>query len=207
LNGLLAYTVPSAIDVFSNSKKTYNYYDFNDVTLPSPNGRVGGPNLLNFDVSVQNGEEYLQCSSKWGACRIRYDEIYTPMYIDTIPNQVTFGMTINMIMNPMRCHYDIPADMDPFYYLKIGDTMTDWEGLVDSGTRLWTWQRTPLATRVGKNPPNKSTNPNVNFSQFGKPRLMESSLHCSFDGSECWRIRVHPKIDQISAAEGYLQGG
>ena len=60
-------------------------------------------------------------------------------YIDTIPNQVTYGMTINMVMNPERCHYDLPADWDPFYYIKIGDTMTDWEGLTDSSTRLSTW--------------------------------------------------------------------
>jgi len=24
---------------------------------------------------------------------------------------------------------------------------------------------------------------------------------------ECWRVRVHPKIDKISAASGYLLGG
>ena len=53
MSGLLGYTVPSAIDVFSNSKKSYTYYDFNDVTLPSANGRPSpGINLLNFEVSI-----------------------------------------------------------------------------------------------------------------------------------------------------------
>lgn len=207
MSGLLAYTVPSAIDIFSNTKKTYTYYDFNDLTLPSANGRATGQNLLNFEVSVQNGEGTLACTSKFGNCRVRYDEVYTPQYTDTIPNQVTYGMTINMVMNANRCHYALPVDWDPFYYLKIGKTLTEWEGLIDSGKRLPDWIINPVTTVVGKNPPSKSVDPDVNFSMFGKPRLMESSRHCSFDGTECWRIRVHPKIDSISAAQGYLQGG
>ena len=43
MNGMLAYTVPSVIDVFSTSKMTYNYYDFNDVTLPSALNRAVNP--------------------------------------------------------------------------------------------------------------------------------------------------------------------
>lgn len=133
--------------------------------MPWPNVHAaGGTNYLNFELSVQTPEENLICKTKWGSCRIRYEETHTPSYIDTIPNQVTYGMTINMVMNPGRCHYDLPADWDPFYYIKIGDTMTDWEGLTDSSTRLWTWQRSPITTTVGRNPPTKSVDPNINFS-------------------------------------------
>lgn len=49
-------------------------------------------------------ETKLSCSTKWGACRIRYDETYTPMLHDTIPNQLTYGMKINFILNPNLCH-------------------------------------------------------------------------------------------------------
>jgi hypothetical protein len=84
-------------------------------------------------------ETALACSSKWGNCRIRYHEEYTPMLHDTIPNQLTYGMTINFILNPNRCHNAVGTGQDPFYYLKIGDTLTDWEGLIDSGTRLPDW--------------------------------------------------------------------
>lgn len=49
--------------------------------------------------------------------------------------------------------------------------------------------------------------PDVSFSKFGKVNLKETSLHCNFAGTECWRVRIHPKIDKISAAQGYLMGG
>lgn len=212
MGGLLGYTVPSLIDIFSNEKMTYNYYDFNDETLPSANPHSATSNLVSysvFEVTVQNSDEQLACPTKWGKCRIIYNELATPMYIDTVPSNVAFGMSVNFVMNPNLCHHSahLPADWDPFYYLKIGDTLTDWEGLVDSSTRLKDWVTSSITTVVGKNKPAKSVNPDVSFSRFGRVNLKESSVHCSFDGTECWRIRVHPKIDNISAATGYLQGG
>jgi len=160
-------------------------------------------------VSVTNSEQTLECSSKWGSCRVRYDELQTPMYIDTVPNQVFWGMTINMIMNPNRCHNPnyLPDGSDPFYYLKIGDTLTDWEGWITSETRMPDWQSTQIVTVVGKNRPIKSADPDVSFNKFGRVNKKETSLHCNFAGDECWRIRVHPKIDSINAATGYKTGG
>lgn len=34
-----------------------------------------------------------------------------------------------------------------------------------------------------------------------------SSLHCNFANTECWYVRVHPKIESISASSGYTDGG
>jgi hypothetical protein len=35
----------------------------------------------------------------------------------------------------------------------------------------------------------------------------ESSKHCNFEGTECWHVKTHPKIDSISADAGYTTGG
>lgn len=105
IGGMLAYTIPSALELFSNSKKMYNYYDFNDVTLPAASPRSApAVTMLAFEVSVKVGEETIVCPTKWGACRIRYEETFTPMYIDTTPSQVTFGIQVNFVMNPNACH-------------------------------------------------------------------------------------------------------
>jgi len=157
IGGMLAYTVPSVLDVFSSTgTKKYTYYDFDDSTLPSANPHAApAPYGLVFELSVKVPsavEEILICKTKWSNCRIRYDEVYTPMYIDTVPSQVAFGMTVNMMMNPNRVHSsgDLPkVTYDPFYYLKIGNTLTDWEGLIDSSTRLGDWVTGSVSTRVG----------------------------------------------------------
>lgn len=131
------------------------------------------------------------------------------MYIDTTPNQVTFDMMVNFVMNANAAHEagHLPAEYDPFYYLKIGKILTDWEGLIDSSTRLPNWIEGSVTTRVGNNRPEKSVDPDVNFTKFGRINLKETAKHCNFVGTECWTIRVHPKVDKISAAQGYLSGG
>jgi len=35
---MLAYTVPSVFEIFSNPKKQFTYYDFDGVTLPTATG-------------------------------------------------------------------------------------------------------------------------------------------------------------------------
>lgn len=90
-------------------------------------------------MSVVNSKGKITCKQTGGACRIRYDEAYTPMLIDTVPNQVTYGMTINFVLNANRCHSLISTDFEPFYYIKLGRTLTNWEGYVDNTTRLLDW--------------------------------------------------------------------
>ena len=43
--------------------------------------------------------------------------------------------------------------------------------------------------------------------RVGNAFLMESSKHCNFEGTDCWYVKTHPKIDSISEADGYLTGG
>ena len=53
IGGMLAYTIPSAMSIFSTDKKKYTYYDFDDIILPAANPRVApGVNSLAFEVSV-----------------------------------------------------------------------------------------------------------------------------------------------------------
>jgi len=91
--------------------------------------------------------------------------------------------------------------------LKIGGYHADVEGLVDSGTRLSDWQIKSINTRVGNEETSKDAKPEANFTKFGKTFLRNSARHCNFAGDDCWNVRVHPKIDEISASAGYLAGG
>lgn len=31
--------------------------------------------------------------------------------------------------------------------------------------------------------------------------------HCSYDGQDCWTVRVHPKISEITQSSGFTSGG
>lgn len=206
-NGLLAWTVPPAADIFSTPRRTYTYDDFNDYTLPAAVTRTSGVSVLSFELTLKTStQSSIGCATKGGYCRIRYDEQSTPILHDVVPNNVVFGMTVNMVMNPNNCG-SIPSYSDPFYYLKIGDTLTDWELNVNQTFRMPAWERTAIATVIGPNMPAKSQDPDASFTKFGRARLADTATHCSFDGAECWRVRVHPRIDKISAHAGYTEGG
>lgn len=43
--------------------------------------------------------------------------------------------------------------------------------------------------------------------RVGNAYLRESAKHCNFAGDDCWYIKTHPKIDAISAVDGYTTGG
>ena len=114
------------------------------------------------------------------------------------------------MLDPKYCHNggSLPTDWDPFYYLKIGKELVDWEGLLDSATRLPDWQVNSIVVKAaGSLRPTKKVDPDISFSKFGRTHLRFTSKHCNWAGNECWTIRVHPKIDSISSNTGNLDGG
>ena len=47
-----------------------------------------------------------------------------------------------MMIDPKYCHSNNALTngvYDPFYYVKIGKTLVDYEGIVDNNTRLTEW--------------------------------------------------------------------
>lgn len=112
-------------------------------------------------------------------------------------------------MNPASIPGKLPKTYEPFYYLKIGKELTDWEGLIDLNTTptMAVNKLQSFPTRVGEMNPSKSADPDINFSMFGRAFIRESARHCNFAGTDCWTVRVHPRIDKISASSGYVDGG
>lgn len=71
MNGLLAYTMPSAMDLFSSPAKPFTYFDFNGVNVPVKN-------FFTFDLTITNSQERLKCSSAYKDCKVTYNEDFTP---------------------------------------------------------------------------------------------------------------------------------
>jgi hypothetical protein len=111
------------------------------------------------------------------------------------------------MMNPASCPLKLPTTHEPFYYLKIGKDLADWEGLIDINTILTPNRIQPVQVRVGDMTPSKSEEPDINFSRFGRTFIRESAKHCNFAGTDCWTVRIHPRIDNISNHSGYVDGG
>jgi hypothetical protein len=91
--------------------------------------------------------------------------------------------------------------------LSLGGQLTDWSDTIDNYTPFWGWnvgQR--LTTYVTDQEPTNDAKPRALF-KTGDSYIRHTAKHCNFEGDDCWNVRVHPVIDSISAATGYVTGG
>jgi hypothetical protein len=140
-------------------------------------------------------------------CTVRYSMRYTPLLQDISPSNVFFDQQLTVLLNPQAANenWAIESDYDPVVHIKLSGTRADAEGLYDYQTRLESYRLGHLKTRAGDQHPGKQI-PEVRF-RVGNAYLRESSKHCNFAGDDCWYVKTHPKIDSISATDGYTSGG
>ena len=110
--GILAYTLPSAMDIFSTPSKQYDYFDFNDRPggLPKPaDNNIYRNDYIEFQIQVvgedkESEEPELECGGYWRNCHLWYHQHFTPELIDIVPSQVVFGDDIAWMLNAKACH-------------------------------------------------------------------------------------------------------
>lgn len=140
--------------------------------------------------------------------------------MDVLPNQLWAGSRVTFALEARKCHEDLPTGLPPFHYNRIDGINFDTAQYPasDSTTGAATTsenlelERLPyglgfINRLVGPNKPTKSAQLELSFTRFGKPTIKQSAKHCNWAGTDCWTIRVHPRIDAISATSGFLNGG
>ena len=99
-----------------------------------------------------------------------------------------------------------PADAWPFREARLGETLIDWEPTVQQTTRFGQWRVDPLTAVVTVMTPQRNVEPNIMF-HTGYQHDVDDLYTCNFAGDDCWKVRVHPKIESISHNTGYTTGG
>jgi len=197
--GRLAYTMPSVVDIMGTK----------DWSAVSTHYLANQEADFKFEIKVANTAEATNTAcdeDKTGPCTVSFNLEYTPLLFDVTPNQVYWDQEIDVLVNPMKAQSAITAEMDPVVFIKLDGTRCDSEGFIDYQTRFSsTFLMGGLKTRAGDQLPGKQE-PEVRF-RVGNAYKMESSKHCNFAGDDCWYVKTHPKIDSISAVDGYLTGG
>ena len=90
--------------------------------------------------------------------------------------------------------------------MKIGKTLLDIDLIVET-YRPNGWYNNPWKGISSPfQPAAKDAEPQLLFKR-GYAVPVGSAKKCNFAGTDCWTMRVHPRIDKISAATGYLNGG
>jgi hypothetical protein len=90
----------------------------------------------------------IQCSNS-KLCTIEYSRWFTPYIHDVVPNQVFLNQPVQFWINPNKIFDVHPEGVEPIQWLGIGDALTDWEGLIDSSTKLNNYRVGTLNSLVG----------------------------------------------------------
>lgn len=165
---------------------------------------------IEFLVHVDNTADATtsSCPEDWeNRCHVRYSQRYTPLLHDISPSNVYLDQQLSILVNPMAANNKntILDTYDPVVHIKFSGTRCDSEGLIDYETRLSDYTVGSLKTRAGDQHPGNQV-PEVRF-RVGNAYLRESAKHCNFANDDCWYVKTHPKIDSVSAVDGYITGG
>lgn len=127
------------------------------------------------------------------------------MLHDIVPNQVYAGQRIDFWFEIMNVHKNTPSDHFAAQELSIDRANCDWEGLMDHRLRLSKFNLGKLPAVVTDPKPTKSADVVARF-YTGHAYKRTTSYHCDYDGTDCWYVRVHPKIESINHSSGTQNG-
>ena len=177
---------------------------FNGDLLPNGYGT-----LPTFFVDVHNTDDGINvmCATK-NNCRVRYHRSYTPSLYAVTPNQVCMDDYIQFHLNVKDTHNTdgTPASAWPFREMRIGETLVDWEFTVNQDYRLTRWGMDTLEAQVTEMSPQFNLKPNLLF-YTGYQHDEATVKTCNYAGDDCWKIRVHPKVESVSHDYGFTTGG
>jgi len=91
--------------------------------------------------------------------------------------------------------------------MKIGKTNLVFDDIISDTYRPNGWTNQPWKGNSSPfQPAAKDIVPTLLFKK-GLTVPIDSAKKCDFAGTDCWTMRVHPRIDTISASSGYINGG
>ena len=180
------------------------YTDFDGESLPN-----GANDELYFDLKVANGEtsNSVQCATL-ANCRLKYMRNSTPLLKDSVPSDVVQGDTVQFFIDPKEAHrwYATPKAEWPYRSFKLGNTLMNTDDQYMIYDRMTAWSTNSVGAVVTDQYPAQNTEAKVLF-WGGYAINMPSSMHCSFDGEDCWRVKTHAKINNINHNSGLTTGG
>lgn len=157
---------------------------------------------------IQNNDNGWDVKNSGGNSFYAYSRDYTPYLLDVTPPNICQGQELHFHINPRNAHTTTvtPSDEVPYRSLKIGQFLIDTEDLIEDEDRLTAWTHNTQYGVMTDGYAMNSTDPAVLFYN-GLALLMRQATHCNFNNSECWTVRVHPRIKTVSHNTGYTTGG
>ena len=91
---------------------------------------------------------------------------------------------------------------------RVDGMALDMRGYIDASTTLWRWGTNYLKGKVVNEGRTSDADVTALFRGVGNAwKEYEDGRICKVDQTDCYTVRIHPTIEEISASSGYTSGG
>lgn len=164
---------------------------------------------MKFELRIETADGVLLKCSVVSRCMVVYHKAYTPILFHVNPPVVYSGADIEIWFNPKGVISKIEnlnTDDMPFVNAKIDKAHINFEGKVDSETKIQGWVRNRIHGEVTDQPISLSSKLNMLWEVGNSLKQAIEMTTCTFDQKNCYEVKSIPVIHSISAASGFTTG-
>lgn len=190
MNGHIAYRLPTPGQLFGVSDGLFERYDSMKFRI-----KVRVPSKL------VAGTVDLECVTL-SRCELTYKRVYTPSFYGLNPPVVFKGLAVQIYFNQlatMSIINNLPSDDLPIVNVKIGGSIVDFDGFLDSTATFPEYTKSSVRGRVTDQPISQSQNVSMLWETGLAWKQGALNKHCNIDMTSCYEAKTVPVIFSVSA--------
>lgn len=154
-------------------------------------------------IDSGSGSSLLPCTSSWNSCHLSMDYYNTPVVYEVTPAVLYYGHEASIVVDPKSAH-DFPSTSEALKEVRIDKHLIDFENY---DTNIGGYSPRRLKGLIGDQQPAADSEISVKYTTGYALEESTQMLHCSYDGSDCYKIRTVPAIHEVTANSGVVAGG
>lgn len=196
--GKLEYSTPSWMSLFN---QPYEMFDDTDwITFKTY--------LVNAD-SMSGQTNTLNCESA-SRCFVTLSRAYTPQLYYLVPRVMHHGSEVSWVVDPRSTQEVKNAYELPFTSVKVGKqqmSLDDFSLFLNETSMLDTYTKNWVRSSAQLVEPSASEEVNFKFRAGNAYQRDASMIQCDITNTTCYKAKVVPVIEGVSASSGSTTGG
>ena len=194
--GSISYRLVDIPTLFGMAKKQFD--NFHALTF-----------YLTVKSTTIHGEEILECAEKW-RCKIVVQKQYTPTIYYLSPPVTYYDSWTEVYFDPMNVPgliTNLDSDELQFINTKVGGNLLDFEQTLSNENKFYGYVKNHVRGQVGEGPVNNNQDVSMMWEVGRSDVNVQTSKHCNFDETHCYKAFNVPVIFSMSENTGYTTGG
>jgi IPT/TIG domain len=196
--GKLEYTSPSWMSLYSLPYEAFDGYDWMTFStyLVDVNSMSGMTNTLKCQTASR--------------CYVTLSRSYTPQLYSLVPRVMHHGSEVDWVIDPRSVQEVKNAIELPFTSVTVGKqqmSFDDFSLFMNESSSMDTWTKNWVRSMAYQVEPSASQDVNFKFRAGNAFQRDASMIQCDITNTTCYKAKVVPVIESVSASSGFTTGG